>query len=149
MVERVFRALALAVALLAPAVAAAAPAQMTRVPALFQGGQIYVRVSLDGAAPVWMAFDIDATGSTLYAAHAPRAVVRAGSVAEPVTFRPSAAAAPCAPDGSVVAGRLGSDWLGDRVAEIRTRAHEVWLSEPVTPAPPALARPLMTASRSD
>jgi hypothetical protein len=147
MVERVFRALALAVALLAPAVAVAAPAQMTRVPALFHDGQIYLRVSLDAAAPVWMAFDIDATGSTLYAAHAPRAMVRAGSVAGAVVFHPSAATAPCAPDGSVVAGRLGSDWLGDRVAEIRTSTHEVWLSEPITPAAPAVARPLMTASR--
>lgn len=145
MVIRVFRALALAVALLAPAAAAAAPAQMTRVPARFHDGQIYLQVSLDGAAPVWMAFDIDATGSTLYAAHAPRAVVRAGSIAEPVTFHPSTAAAPCAPDGSTVAGRLGSDWLGDRVAEIRTRTHEVWLSEPVTPSPPARERPILTA----
>jgi hypothetical protein len=149
MVERVFRALALAVALLVPAVAAAAPAQMSRVPALFQNGQIYLKVSLDGAAPVWMAFDIDATGSTLYAAHAPRAVVRAGSVAEPVTFRPSRAAAPCAPDGSTVAGRLGSDWLGDRVAEIRTRTHEVWLSEPVTPPLPPVEQPLRTAALTD
>jgi hypothetical protein len=100
---------------------------------MFQDGQVYLKVSLNNAAPVWMAFDISATGSTLYAAYTARATVRAGAIAESVTFRPSAAAAPCTPDGSVVAGRLGSDWLGDRVAEVRTREHEVWLSGPIDP----------------
>ena len=96
-----------------------------------------------------MAFDINAPGSTLYAGHATRATVRAGAgaVAEAVAFRPSSASAPCAPDGSVVAGRLGSDWLGDRAAEINAREHEVWLSAPIEPLPAPIERPLVTASR--
>ena len=133
MVERVFRAIALAAAILAPVSLQAAPAQMTRIPAMFQNGQVYLKVSVNNAAPVWMAFDVNAPGSTLYAAHASSATVRAGAVAETVTFRASGSAAPCAPDGGIVAGRLGSDWLGDRVAQVRTREHEVWLSAPVEP----------------
>lgn len=131
MVDRAFRALVFAAALLAPVTVHAAPMQMTRVPAVFQDGQVYLRVSLDNAAPVWMAFDINAPASTLCAARASHAIVRVGAVAEPVTFRPSST--PCQPDGRPVAGRLGSDWLGDRVAEIRTREHEVWLSPPIDP----------------
>lgn len=120
---------------------------MTRVPAVFQNGQVYLKVSLNNAAPVWMTFDMNAPASTLYAARAAHATVRAGAVIEPVTFQPAAATALCAPDGSTVAGRLGSDWLGDRVAEIRTREHEVWLSAPVEPLPVRTERPLVTASR--
>ena len=54
---------------------------MTRVPALFQNGQVYLKVSLGKAAPVWMAFDLNAPVSTLYAAHAMRATVQAGVIA--------------------------------------------------------------------
>jgi len=143
MIERAFRTFAFA-ALLAPVAAQAAP--MTRVPALFQNGQVYLKVSLGKAAPVWMAFDLNAPVSTLYAAHAMRATVQAGVIAQPVTFRPSATRAPCAPDGSTIAGRLGSDWLGDRVAEIRTREHEVWLSAPIDPPPAPIERSVAAAS---
>ncbi len=146
MIERAFRAFALVAALLAPVAAQAAPTQMTRIPAQFQNGQVYLKVSLNNAAPVWMAFDLNSPGSTLYAAHPARATVRTGTIAELVTFRPSAADAPCAPDGSTVSGRLGSDWLGDRVAEVRTREHEVWLSAPVDPPPAPIERPIVAAS---
>jgi len=156
MIERAFCVFAIATALLVPVAAQAAPtqiaahaapAQMTRVPAQFRDGQVYLKVSLNNAAPVWMAFATDAPGSTLYAAHPARATVHAGAISETVTFRSSAAAAPRAPDGSTVAGRLGSDWLGDRVAEVRAREHEVWLSAPIDPPPAAIERPVITASR--
>jgi hypothetical protein len=146
MIERAFRTIALAAVLLAPLGAHAAPAQMTRIPALFQNGEVYLKVSVNNAAPVWMMFDLAAPGSTLYAAHAARVTVRAGAIAGPVTFHPSTGSAPCAPDGSVVAGRLGSDWLGDRVAEIRPREREVWLSAPVDPSPAPAERAVADAS---
>lgn len=146
MIERALRILAFAAALLAPVAVHAAPSQMTRVPALFQNGQVYLKVSLNNAAPTWMAFDVNAPGSTLCATRSARATVRAGTIAETVTFRPSSAAASCATGDRVVAGRLGSDWLGDRVAEVRTREHEVWLSAPITPT---ADRPMVAASLSD
>src|SRR5690349_5017402 len=59
MIERAFRILAFTAALLLPIAAQGAPAQMTRVPALFQNGQVYLRVSLNNAAPIWMAFDVN------------------------------------------------------------------------------------------
>lgn len=149
MIGRALRAFAFAAALLAPAAAFAAPVQLARVPAVFQNGQVYLKVSLNDAKPVWMAFDTNATSSVLYAAHAARLRVRAGVVVEAVTFRPSASSAACAPDGTVVAGRLGSDWLGDRVAEIRTREHEVWLSAPIPPPPAPIERPIVAASFTD
>jgi hypothetical protein len=143
MVERAFRIFVFTAALLAPV---AAQAQMTHVPAAFQNGQVYLKVSLNNAAPVWMAFDMNAPGSVLYAARATHATVRTGTIAAPVSFLASTVAAPCAPDGSIVAGRLGSDWLGDRVAEIRTREHEVWLSAPLDPPPAPIESPAVAAS---
>jgi hypothetical protein len=135
MFERALRLLAIATLFsAAPGLSYAAPPQLARVPAAFRGDQVYLQVRLNGGAPVWMAFDFNAPASTLCAGARPvtRATVRAGTIAQVVTFRRSVCAAG-------VAGRLGTDWLGDRVAEIRTREHEVWVSAPVTPPPAARA----------
>ncbi len=142
------RRLALAAAALVALGGTAAAAQMARIPASFRGDDVYLQVSLNGGAPVWMKFDVGAATSVLAGATRPAQLsVAAGPAAlERVRFRPSAVPGGLAPDGTPLAGRLGEDCLGDRVLVIRKREHEVWLSPPIDtsavplPAPERPAR---------
>ena len=138
-------------ALAAPAMASAAPP--IQVPASFRGGDVYLKVSLNGAAPVWMKFDIGAADSSLVSAYvhgdartAARMTVTLGAMTLPgVFFDLSNAAMGAAPDGTAIAGKLGQAWLGRRMVEVRYREHEVWLSAPIDDeAPP---RPVTIAAR--
>ena len=124
-------------ALAAPAVASAAPP--IQVPASFRGGDVYLKVRLNGAAPVWMRFDIGADESSLASAYvqgdarkAARMTVTLGTVTMPgIFFDLSKAALGVAPDGTPIVGRLGQAWLGRRMVEVRYREHQVWLSAPI------------------
>ena len=94
-----------------------------------------------------MRFDVGASGSSLAptlaggdSRRATRMTVQVGALTVPgVTFNFSKPPAGRAPDGSALAGRLGQDWLGTRMVELRYREHEVWMSEPVVPAPTTVA----------
>ncbi len=140
MFARTVRALA-ALVLLGAATAGAATAApgLQQVPAAFRGNDLFLKVSLNGAAPVWLIFDANAYASTLGAgAHAGRMTVKLGAVAlQPVAF--DIAKAPQSPRGLTVVGRLGRDSLGDRMLIIRTREHQVWLSPPVDTGPTPVA----------
>ena len=124
-------------ALAVPAMAFAAPP--IQVPASFRGSDVYLKVSLNGSAAVWMKFDIGAAESSLTSAYvhgdartAARMTVTLGSVTLPGIFFDLSNAAPgVAPDGTPIAGKLGQDWLGRRMVEVRYREHEVWLSAPI------------------
>ena len=149
MAHRFLQVLTVVAALLASAAASAAPA--TLVPASFRGGEVYLKVRLNGAAPVWMRFDIGADDSSLASAYvqgdarkAARMTVALGSVTLPgIFFDLSKTAVSVAPDGLAVAGTLGQAWLGNRMMEVRYRQHEVWLSAPIDEAP----RPVNVAAR--
>ena len=120
------------------------PASVTALPASFRGHDVFLKVRLNGGAPVWMKFDIGAAGSSLTSAYvhgdarrAARMSVTLGAVTLPgVFFDLSKSPAGLAPDGSIVAGRLGQDWLGNRMVEVRYRQHEVWMSAPIDPVAP-------------
>lgn len=137
MVRKALWVLTMLTALVLPAMAVAAP--LTSLPASFRGSDVYLKVSLNGAAPVWMKFDIGAAESSLASAYvhgdartAARMTVTLGSVTLPGIFFDLSNAAPgVAPDGTPIAGKLGQDWLGRRMVEVRYREHEVWLSAPI------------------
>ena len=124
-------------ALAAPAAAFAAPP--IPVPASFRGSDVYLKVSLNGAAPVWMKFDIGAADSSLASAYvhgdaraAARMTVTLGTVTMPgIFFDLSKAGMGVAPDGIPIVGKLGQAWLGRRMVEVRYREHQVWLSAPI------------------
>jgi hypothetical protein len=153
MVRKAIHVLTLMAALLAPLVAVAAgpPAGVTVLPAVFRGNDIYLNVRLNNGAPVWMKFDIGAPGSSIAAAYikgdarrAARMTMTLGAVTLPgIYFDLAKSPIGVAPDGGVLAGRLGRNWLGDRMIVVRHREHEVWLSAPIdtsgSPAPLAVA----------
>ena len=132
-------------ALAAPAMAFAAPP--IQVPASFRGGDVFLKVSLNGAAPVWMKFDIGAAESSLVSSYvhgdaraAARMTVTLGAVTLPgIFFDLSKAASGVAPDGTPIVGKLGQAWLGRRMVEVRYREHEVWLSAPIDEVAPPRA----------
>ena len=146
MLRNAVRALIVLAALAMPALAAEPPAAV-RVPAAFRGNDVYLRVRLDGGAPVWMRFDVGVSESSLAPAFAggnsgsaARMTVRVGALTVPgVLFHLAKPPAGRAPDGGALAGRLGQDWLGTRMVELRYREHEVWMSEPVVPDPTTVA----------
>jgi hypothetical protein len=137
---------AVAFALLAACVAAdAAPAALTQLPARFEGKNVFLQVSLNGGTPVWMKFEAGTSESSVSADYlkkiapgannSPVLNVKIGPVAlNGVQFaldRPTPAAGP---GGSVLAGRLGEDSLGDRVLMIRYAKRQVFLSPPIDTA---------------
>lgn len=156
MFARTVRAFA-TLALLAAAstgTAMAAP-KLEEVPAAFRGNDVFLKVSLNGAAPVWLKFDANANESALASGYLPgdsraaarmaaRMTVKLGAVALPAVFF-DIAKAPASPGGLAVAGRLGRDSFGDRMLIIRTREHQVWLSPPVDTGP-SPDDPVRTAS---
>ncbi|HXC55380.1 MAG TPA: hypothetical protein VNU97_08805 [Rhizomicrobium sp.] len=147
MVRKPFHLLAV-LAALALSGAGASAADLTRLPARFLGHDVYLQVRLNGAAPVWMKFDVGAAESSVSAAtiagdarHAARVSVQLGPVALPGVYFDVAATEPgLAPDGTPLAGRLGEDSLGDRILVIRYRDRTAWLSPPVSSALTVAAR---------
>jgi len=156
MFARTVRVLAtLAILTAATAGAATAAPKLEQIPAAFRGNDLFLKVSLNGAAPVWLKFDANANDSALTpgclpgdsrsaARAAARMPVKLGAVALPAVFF-DIAGAPASPHGLTVVGRLGRDSFGNRMLIVRPRQHQVWLSPPVdTGASPDA--PLRTAS---
>jgi hypothetical protein len=136
--KRTLQLLAVAVALCAAAPAAAKPV-LTRLPAEFRGGDVFLRVDLNGRK-LWLKLDISGAPSslspqaaaTLGLGAARNADLQIGAVGfSSVAFRREAGETCTGPDGAPLAGVLGEDFLGDRPLWIDTIHRQVWISPPV------------------
>jgi hypothetical protein len=136
--RRTFTLFALAAAVLTATPCIAAPA-LTRLPALFRGSDVFLRVAVNGGTPLWMKLDVGGSASSLSpqaaralgwnARGASNVTLRIGSVGfSNVALRTQADEACAGPDGGSAAGVLGEDFLGGRPLWIDTRGKAVWLS---------------------
>jgi hypothetical protein len=141
--KRIFAQFAFAAMLLAAAPCTAAPA-LTRLPAMFQGSGVFLRVVVNGGKPLWMKLNVGGSTSSLSpegartlglsANRASDVTLRIGSVGfSNVAFRTQADEACAGPDGSAASGVLGEDFLGGRPLWIDTRGRAVWIAQ----APPS------------
>ncbi len=136
--KRIFTLFALAAALLTVMPCTAAPA-LTRLPAVFHGTDVFLRVAVNGGKPLWMKLEVGGSASSLSLDAAVALGLRPNQAANlqigPVGFsdvalRTAPDAARAGPDGNPLAGVLGEDFLGDRPLWIDTRGKRVWISQP-------------------
>ncbi|HEX4301234.1 MAG TPA: hypothetical protein VHZ78_00465 [Rhizomicrobium sp.] len=130
----------LVLAALLGSAAQAAPA-LESLPAKFQDHAVFLKVSLNGASPVWMLLDPNTPDSSLVqngsdprraARAAARMMVAAGTFRQSAVFFDLVSTMPVtAPDGTPVAGRLGRNWIGNRALILVARRQEVLLAPPI------------------
>jgi hypothetical protein len=121
----------------------AAPA-LTRLPAMFQGPDVFLQVAVNGGKPLWMKLNVGGSASSLSpqatlalglkANRASDVALQIGSVGfSNVALHTQVDDACAGPDGRPAAGVLGEDFLDGRPLWIDTRGRKVWLSQAPSP----------------